>query len=152
MKRELSAKLTILPKIILPIFVLFIWSIVTLTAFFSANPRTAQPKFLFLGLLFVLAAFFYFTVMRFMKVSVDEDFLYVSNYLKEIAVPLSDIVDVTEITWIRGHPVTIHLKTATPFGKKITFMPKPRFFKFFSPHPVVDELRQLAKNQLPPNI
>ena len=145
MKRELSAKLTILTKIILPGFWMLMMGIITLTLFFGVE-RSGQPsKFMFVGLWLTGAAFFYFTVMKFQKVSVDADFLYVSNFIKEIKIPLSEIYDVTEIVWLRGHPVTIHLKKPSEFGLKITFMPKSQGFKFFKPHPVVPELKEMAK-------
>ncbi len=93
------------------------------------------------------SAFIYWSCIRLKKVSVDNHFLYVSNYLKEISVPLSDIGDVTEIVWLNSHPVTVHLKFATEFGDKIVFMPKVRWFAFFSSHPVVAELKELARSK-----
>ena len=77
--------------------------------------------------------------------SVADGFLYVSNYMKEITVPLTEIYDVTENIWINIHPVTIHLKSPSEFGDKIRFMPKTRFFAWFSSHPIVNELKELAK-------
>jgi hypothetical protein len=82
---------------------------------------------------------------RLKVVHVDDNFLYVSNFLKEIAVPLSDICDVTESLWSNVHPVTIHLKSPSEFGNKIVFMPTHRMFAFFSSHPVVDEIKRLAR-------
>lgn len=78
------------------------------------------------------------------RVRVDSKSLYVSNYLREITVPLSMIEDVTEDRWWNIHPVTIHFRSATEFGQKITFMPKYRVFGLWSSHPVVAELKQLA--------
>jgi hypothetical protein len=81
------------------------------------------------------------------KVSVDDKFLYVSNYLKEISIPLSDIELVTQNKWLNVRPVTVHLKRVSVFGCKIKFMP-PVEFKFgFKDHPVVEELWKLAKAQ-----
>ena len=91
------------------------------------------------------SAFFLWDSFRLKAVSVDENLLYVSNYLKEIAIPLSHIYDVTENVWLNTHPVTIHLKSPSEFGGRIVFMPKTRFL-FFSSHPVVKELKQLAKS------
>jgi hypothetical protein len=91
------------------------------------------------------SAFIYWSCIRLKRVSVDDHFLYVSNYLKEISIPLSDISGVTEFAWINSHPVTIHLKFATEFGDKIVFMPKTRWLAFFSSHPVVGELKELAR-------
>lgn len=147
MKRELSTKLTILTKIILPVFSTLVMCLITLTMFLGAEQNNHQPppKFQMLGATAAVAAFFYFTVMRFMRVHVDEKFLYVSNFLKEISIPLAGIRDVTEIVWLRGHPITIHLRDASEFGSKITFLPKSKGFKFFQPHPVVAELKETAQ-------
>lgn len=78
------------------------------------------------------------------RVRVDFDQLYISNYRKEIAVPLSNVVDVSENRWINIHPVKIHFRLPTEFGQQITFMPTSRFFGFWSSHPVVAELKNLA--------
>jgi len=92
-------------------------------------------------------AFIYWSCIRLKEVSVDDNFLYVSNYLKEISIPLSKIYDVTENVWLNSHPVTIHLTSPSEFGEKIVFMPKIRFFAFFSSHPVVNELKELARSK-----
>lgn len=76
-------------------------------------------------------------------VDADDKALYITNYLKEISVPFSNVRDVRELR-LRGHPVTIHFKEKTEFGGKITFLPKMRFFDFARSHPVVAELKQLA--------
>lgn len=78
------------------------------------------------------------------RVCVDSQNLYVSNYRREITVPLSMIASVTENRWINIHPVTVHFLSPTEFGQEITFMPTVRPFAFWSRHPVVAELRQLA--------
>ena len=91
------------------------------------------------------SAFLLWDSFRLKAVSVDENLLYVSNYLKEIAIPLSHIYDVTENIWLNTHPVSIYLKSPSEFGGRIVFMPKTRFL-FFSSHPVVKELKQLAKS------
>ena len=145
MKRELSSRLTFVAKIVMPGLWVLVWLVITLTALVGVDRRTAPPPLLFFVLGAVGTAIIYFAVMRYMKVSVDETFLYVSNYSKEIRIPLSDIGDVTEIVWLRGHPVTIHLKRRSEFGSKVRFTPKSQGFRFLSPHPVVGELKALAE-------
>lgn len=148
MKRQLSSNGTFFAKIVMPCAAIVSLSGVTLGIFFGMGGEKPLPlslKFMFLALPVVAAAILYWTVMKYMAVSVADNFLYVSNYMKEISIPLSNVGDVTEIVWLRGHPVTIHLKTDSEFGKKITFMPQTRGFNFFSPHPVVAELKELAK-------
>ena len=105
------------------------------------------PKLLFLFAYVAGAVFIWWSCVRLKQVSVDNNFLYVSNYIKEIAIPLSEIHDVTENRWVNIHPVTIRLKSSSEFGDKIVFMPTVRFFAFFSSHPVVSELKELARSK-----
>jgi ABC-type phosphate/phosphonate transport system permease subunit len=107
--------------------------------------NTADPKswLAILMIWIVCSAFLYWSCVRLKKVSIDDQFLYVSNYLKEIAIPFSLIGDVTENTWLNT-PVTIHFKLPTEFGDEIVFMPKFRWVPSLSSHPVVAMLRQLA--------
>ena len=110
-----------------------------------AQGPDAPPKWLFLFIWLAGSAFIYWGCVRLKEVSVDTEFLYVSNYIKEITIPLSEIFDVTENLWLNIHPVTIHLKSPSEFGAKIVFMPTVRFFSLFSSHPVVSELKELAR-------
>ena len=148
MRRRLSSLQTILVKVIFPGLWIPIWGFVTLMAFLGGS-EDADPvaKWFALCALVVVSAFIYWSGIRLKVVSVDDNFLYVSNYLKEISIPLSEIYDVTENVWINSHPVTIHLSSPSEFGDKIVFMPKTRFFALFSSHPVVKELKMLARSK-----
>jgi hypothetical protein len=99
--------------------------------------------FLLIGFVGVFSM--YLTVMRYKKVSVDERFLYVSNYRKEIEISVSNIDNVTEIKWIRTRPITIHLKNDSEFGRKIVFTPKLDGFRIFADNPLIAELKELSK-------
>lgn len=108
----------------------------------------AISKWVFLFVWVGGSAFICWNCIRLKEVSVDDNFLYVSNYLKEVSIPLTEIYDVTENAWLNIHPVTIHLKSPSEFGHKITFMPKVRFWSFFNlSHPVVKELKKLARSK-----
>ena len=78
------------------------------------------------------------------RVRLDREFIYISNFRREISVPLSTISRVTENRWVNMHPVTIYFRVPTEFGDRIKFMPKSRFFGLWTSHPVVDELRRMA--------
>ena len=60
-----------------------------------------------------------------------------------IAVPLNMISEVTEGPWTNSL-VTVHFRSATKFGQKITFMAAERFFGFGGYEPVAAEIRQAA--------
>jgi hypothetical protein len=98
---------------------------------------------LFLGWI-VIGGFICWTCVRLKRVSIDDQFLYVSNYFNEIAIPFSDIGDVTQHLWTNNQQVTIYFKVPTEFGGEIIFMPRFRFFPFVGQHPVVDRLKKLA--------
>lgn len=73
----------------------------------------------------------------------DRDRLYVSNLVREIAIPLADVEDVTENGWLSIHPVTIHLVHECPFGRRVTFVPPWRLL-YWQDHPVVNEILDAA--------
>jgi hypothetical protein len=133
-------------KIFFPFIFFPLWSFGVLMMFTNGHESAdPNPKWIFLLAWVVIAFSIYWSCIRLKEVSVDDNFLYVSNYLKEIPIPLSEVYDVTENVWVNTHPVTIHLKSPSEFGDKIVFMPKTRAFAFFSSHPVVKELKELAR-------
>jgi hypothetical protein len=79
------------------------------------------------------------------RVAIDGDSILISNYSREVRLPLSAIIDVRENRWIKLHPVTIVFDRETPWGSNIKFMPRLRWFAFsWMSHPVVTELRDRA--------
>ncbi len=88
--------------------------------------------------------FLWFLCGALKRVRVDDHFIYVSNYLREVSIPLSLIDDVTENRWINIRPVTVYFRAKTAFGNHIVFMPKSQF-AFWRSHPVVEELKNLAR-------
>jgi hypothetical protein len=135
-------------KIVLPGFWTTVFGVATINGFILSD-EGPQSSAAWASLLVWIAgsAFLLWDAVRLKVVNVDEHFLYVSNFLKEIVIPLANIYDVTENIWLNTHPVTIHLKRPSEFGDRIVFMPKSKFL-FFSPHPVVKELKQLARSRV----
>ena len=149
MRRRLSSYQTIIVKIILPVLWPTMFGLAVLGMFTRGfDGPDSSAKWLFFVIWIAGGVFMWWGSVRLKVVSVDETFLYVSNYLKEIAIPLSDIYDVTENFWLNTHPVTIHLKSPSEFGDKVVFMPKTRPFSFFSSHPVVAELKRMARTSI----
>jgi hypothetical protein len=146
----LSSAQTFWMKFVFPTIWISMFGLGTLGLFlgaFRGIDKTEPPdgmKWSFLAAWIVGTAFLYWYCARLKRVRVDESEICISNYLKEIRIPFEAIKDVTENRWINIHPVTIHLRSATAFGNSIVFMPKIRFF-CWSRHPVVDELRELAR-------
>ena len=108
----------------------------------------APGKLAFGGLALVLLAPLFWNSRRLMQVRMDEQSLYVSDLSEELVVPLTWVDHVTDsaLPFISLHPVTIHLKHATPFGTRIRFVPwswrgpSP----FLSP-PVVGRITEAAR-------
>jgi hypothetical protein len=143
MRRQLSSGETLLVKLIFPLMWIGALGFLEVRTLFTKRENLGSN----LGSLLiwlVVSWFIYRTCVRLKKVSIDDHNLYVSNYFREIAIPLSYITQVTENVWINHEPVTIHLQFSTEFGDTIVFMPKTRMFHFFSEHPVVGELRRLT--------
>lgn len=147
--RTLSSAQTVLMKIIFPVVWIAGFGFGTLLLWTGAmhgvggEPPPWAMKWQFLCIWVAGSAFILWGCAGLKKVRLDGSCLYVSNYRREIKVPLTSIASVTENRWINIHPVTIHFRVPTEFGRKITFMPKVRFFTWGS-HPVVGELRHVA--------
>ena len=149
----LSSAQTLYMKLVLPVVWVGLFSTATLSLFMSpeswddasGEPFPSWMKWLFLVFtLFGIASAWWFNAL-FKRVRMDDRSLYISNYFKEVVVPLANVAEVTENRWTNIHPVTVRFHSDTPFGSRITFMPKFRWFDFWSSHPVVEEIRAAAR-------
>ena len=147
--RTLSSAQTFLMKVIFPVLWIGGFGAGTLSLWLAAmhgpggSGAPSWMRWQFLVTWLAGAAFIGWSCARLKRVRIDREFLYVSNYRREIAVPLSAIEAVTENRWINIHPVTVRFRVPTEFGQAITFMPTARFWGWSS-HPVVQELRDAA--------
>ena len=120
-------------------------TVTMLLASSHSNTRPGSPEnpwATFLVLFLLGSVYLYWTCIRLKSVRMDSNFLYVSNYRKEIKIPLAQIARVSEWRLDNTHPVFVHFSQPTEFGTSIVFMPKIRLFGFWSSHPVVDRIRQ----------
>jgi hypothetical protein len=141
--RDLSSGMTFFMKFIFVGVWIVGFGVGTLALWSSPNAQV-EAQWQFAGAWVAGSALIWWACARLKRVRVDGQALYISNFLKEISVPLGMIVDVTENTWVNIHPVTVHFRAPTEFGSKITFMPPARFLAMFSSDPVVAELKRLA--------
>ena len=79
-------------------------------------------------------------------VRVEGRFLRVSNFSKEIVVPLSSVERVEQVQEFRFKLIVLSLKSQTEFGRQIKFMPHTEF-NLWREHSVVGELRRLIESQ-----
>lgn len=80
---------------------------------------------------------------RLKRVRLNGAALMISNYRREITVPISDIVHVKQNRLVNLRPVLLTLKQETPFGHTVMFMPRVSF-RMFSEDEIVARLRRLA--------
>ena len=92
-------------------------------------------------------AFIYYLCFRAKRVYIDDNYLYLSNYRKQIQVPLENIQYVSENIMLSPRPIFIEFKNETEFGKKIMFIGYTEMFLFFSPHPAVKEINFRIQNK-----
>ena len=148
MYRTLSSAQTFWMKFVFPVLWIGGFAVGT-TAMFLAGEGLhdrggqsppSEMKWIFLLVTLAGSAFIYWACVRLKRVSIDGSSLVISNYLKEIVVPLQELESVSENRWINIHPVTLAFRRETDFGRSVVFMPRMRWFSFLSSHPVVDEL------------
>jgi hypothetical protein len=77
-------------------------------------------------------------------VSLDGPYLRISNFWKEMAIPLSDVKHVEYVQRFKLKYVVLTLKRRSEFGRQIKFVP-PGTWKFWKEHEVVDQLKRLIK-------
>ena len=152
--RTLSSAQTFPMKVLFPLLWISGFAAATLSLFLApgfwhgpdGGPPEPELKWLFLLITLAGAVFIWWACIRLKRVRMDDKALYISNYSTEIVVPLVNVAEVTENRWLNIHPVTITFHADTEFGSQVVFMPKTRWFGFWSSHPVVDEIRTAANH------
>ena len=142
--QTLSSSFTYFYKVVLPIAyaAVFIGLFILLLSIDLALPGLIA--FLISGVIFSLAYILFFFGIK--KVSIDDEFLIVSNFKKEVGIPLSQIRSIEENVWILPRKITIRLSESSVFGEKITFLGYHQPFLFFKPHPALEEIRTKVAN------
>jgi len=81
------------------------------------------------------------------RVAVDERFLYVSDPsdTAEVAIPLDQIVRVTQRRGKQLRPVSVYLRSSSVAGSPVRFQPAREWGWAWKEDPVVHELRRLAR-------
>lgn len=123
-------------------------TLVLLTGALSDPPEGYVPPptgVVLLGLITMtaLTVFAWWGLGPLKEVKMDERELRVSNFWRQITVPLADVAEVTQDSW--NDLVTVTLHRQTPFGRSVRFMPCKRFVTIFEAHPVVEEILAAAR-------
>lgn len=121
MRRRLSAGSTPFYKFILPA----LWLVVSMGVTFVFTGH-ASGLALWSLILLVPPVIMLWSFAPLKYVAMDESFLYVSNYRRQIQIPFSEITEVRERTGSRNtvRDVTLHLASPTEFGNEIRFIPR----------------------------
>ena len=151
--RTLSSAQTFALKVLFPTLWIGGCAAITLSLFLApgawggpdGGPPDPALRWVLLFATVAGSAFIWWACVRLKRVRMDDRALYISNYSKEIVVPLADVAEVTENRWLNIHPVTVAFHSDTEFGSHVVFMPKARWLGFWSPHPVVDEIHAAVK-------
>jgi hypothetical protein len=148
--RTISSDQTFGAKFIAPALVVLIFDVAALALWWDPNgwpmnmiPASTDPiRWVFAVVAVLLTTGSLWFGARLKAVKLDDDALYISNFRREVRVPLGDIASVEVEGWSTSQVVAVTFRVDTGFGRKIVFMPKLRFLTFSDP-PVVAELQQL---------
>jgi len=147
MKKKLSTSLTFLFKFIFPTFWIGCILLGSVALFISEG----LIGFVFLAAAILIGAFMYYTVISAKAINIDQDNLYISNYFKEIIVPLENVSHISENFFISPRLITISVYDETDFGSQIKFLGYTKPFLFFSSHPavsIINERKNIKLNRL----
>jgi hypothetical protein len=134
---------------------LFMFRHIEPTGWVGGDAPPTHVRWAFLGATVVGVIAFSSTCMRFKKVSVTGDQLLVSNYVRTIQVPLTNVARITGTVLVGPAMIWISFHEPTPFGHRIVFMPSVRRSSMLRVHPVAGELQGLvdrARLQADPNV
>lgn len=116
----------------------------------DAGLGTAALKWIFLALLAAGLVVLFAFVVPLKRVRLTPDGLRISNYIREITVPFSAIAAVRQNWLPTFRLITIDLRTETPLGRRMIFMPagtqRGAFWRaeYRREDALVSELRRLA--------
>lgn len=100
-RQSLSSIFTIIYKVIFPTIWLGGFGMGTIAILLSES----RLDWGYVFILLIGFPLFYFFGFPLKSVEIDERYLYVSNYIKTVGVPFSQIEEVTESPFIKIHPI-----------------------------------------------
>ena len=124
----MSSCSTPITKFFFPVIWIAVWSVETYQVFWR-NPALQD-----LGIWVVLlggvlgTGFVFWYCSRLRKVTLDGDTLIVSDYRREVRVPLARVSTVKRRTWISPPEIIVTFDSETGIGEKAVFIPGYRFW------------------------
>jgi len=151
--RTLSSGLTLYYKFLLVPFLVLggLFAVAMLWSLSTSQKGHEQPPFpawIFLIVWLGLAALLITRIIRWKRVRLDTTFFHISNYFRQVQVPLRQLSGISELRGLgRGgigpRTIVLSFRPPTAFGESIRF--KPRLYPWFwRAHPLVAELQAIA--------
>jgi len=150
--QRISSNSTLFLKIFLPTFWIVFFGLFTIAVLMAKAPHFGSvPAATFkMGLALFFAAglaVLYFTLLKLLRIELDEIYVYASNYFKTYRYPWHNVGKITERDFGLFHLVSIHLKTPGKFGAKLTFLLDETMLKdFLEKHPEAIEKLSFLRN------
>lgn len=142
----ISSHSTLVYKSLVPVLFVTLSVFLITNLFYGASPHDLGAMIGTLMMIGVTAFFCWFGT-RLKQVGVDEHYLYVAGFFKEISIPITAIDSIGGFH--NGSPVTLRLKEESEFGRTILFVAKWRPVLPWEAHPIFGQLGQLIrKNQV----
>jgi FtsH-binding integral membrane protein len=146
-RRILSSPYTVVWKFIFPA----IWiSGFGAGAIAVCTSATDANRWIFPTVWIVASAWLLWFALRLRRVAISSDTLYISTYRREISLPLSSIVRVTQSYMSRPQTITLHTDRDTLLGRKFLFV-APGWPRIISRHPLAIELDELIAQHRSPS-
>jgi hypothetical protein len=133
---RVSTNATLFYRLFLPIFWIVFFGAFTLAVFITNRElygeipgnymRLGSALFYITGVVVI-----YFTLMRLKRVEMDDQFVFVTNYLKHYRYPWHNIESIHEQSFLFLKLVTITFKESGSFGKKIVFAASHQLYAGF---------------------
>jgi hypothetical protein len=145
LRRRLSSRTTLSYKCILPVYWTGLFALGTAGAFGgffrdrAGNPCPLGVCFALLVITVVGAAFLFRMGLPLKAVWLEDDDLWVSNYLRTERIPLREVTDIQQWKWPSPLSVTVRFAREIGFGRSIHFVP---LLSWWGPSPAIADLRE----------
>jgi len=146
MQRDLSSSLTVWWKFIFPAIWISGFGAGTVGLWLGAfHGRNNEPppdwmRWQFLAMWLAASTYLIWFARRLHRVSLHDDVLTVSNFFREISVPVTAASRVTQSYMSNPPTISIHFDQPTALGRRIVFIPVGRA-GFLSEHPTTTEIK-----------
>jgi hypothetical protein len=144
----ISSKMTIVYKFLLPPLWSSGFGIATIGLFSSVfhdaggDPPPPELKWIFLLVWFLGSVVWYRFCIPLKRVLMNGSDLIISNYVREVRVPLRRIRRVSEGRFQNPRSIRVFFDEDVGFGASVLFMPTQKFVWPWQEHPIAEELRR----------